>query len=100
MPTRNVNLTDHYDQFVETQVDTGRYQNASEVMRAGLRLLEDRIQEDEEKLIVLRRLAAEAFDELNRGEAIVIEGEDALADFIRRIGRRATERVDRGSLDE
>jgi antitoxin ParD1/3/4 len=100
MPTRNVNLTDHYDQFVESQVGTGRYQNASEVMRAGLRLLEDRIQEDEEKLTVLRRLAAEAFDELDRGEAISIEGEDALVDFIRRIGRRATERVDRSSLDK
>ena len=37
MPTRNVNLTDHYDQFVEGQVSAGRYQNASEVMRAGLR---------------------------------------------------------------
>ena len=33
MPTRNVNLTDHYDQFVESQVSAGRYQNASEVMR-------------------------------------------------------------------
>jgi antitoxin ParD1/3/4 len=100
MPTRNVNLTDHYDQFVESQVSAGRYQNASEVMRAGLRLLEDRIQEDEEKLAVLRKLAAEAFDELDRGEAIVIEGEDALADFIRRIGKRAAEHVERGAGDE
>jgi hypothetical protein len=41
-------------------------------------------------------LADEAFDELDRGEAIVIEGEDALADFIGRIGRRAAQRVERG----
>ena len=87
MPTRNVNLTEHYDDFVESQVSAGRFQNASEVMRASLRLLEHRIREDEEKLVVLRRLAAEAFDELDRGEAIVIEGEDALTDFIRRIGK-------------
>jgi antitoxin ParD1/3/4 len=94
MPTRNVNLTNHYDQFVEDQVSSGRYQNASEVMRAGLRLLEHRTREDEEKLTVLRGLAAEAFDELDRGEAIVIEGEGALADFIGRIGKRAAQRVE------
>ncbi len=50
-------------------------------------------QKDEEKLTILRGLAAEAFDELDRGEAIVIAGEDALAAFIGRIGRRAARRV-------
>jgi hypothetical protein len=50
-----------------------------------------------EKLAALRGLAAEAFDELDRGEAIVIEGEDALADFISEIGKRAAERVERDS---
>jgi len=95
MPTRNVNLTDHYDQFVENEVNSGRYQNASEVMRAGLRLLEQRTREDEEKLTVLRELAAEGFDELDRGEAIVLEGEEALADFIGKIGQRAARRVER-----
>ncbi|HZW31459.1 MAG TPA: type II toxin-antitoxin system ParD family antitoxin [Isosphaeraceae bacterium] len=100
MPTRNVNLTDHYDEFVESEVNSGRYQNASEVMRAGLRLLEQRTREDEEKLAVLRELAAEGFDELDRGEAIVLEGEEALADFIGKIGRRAAQRVERGSEGE
>jgi antitoxin ParD1/3/4 len=100
MPTRNVNLTDHYDQFVENQVSSGRYKNASEVMRAGLRLLEQRTREDEEKLTALRELAAEGFDALDRGEAIVIEGEEALADFIGRIGQRAAQRVEHGSGGE
>ena len=40
MPTRNVNLTDELDRFVAKKVKTGRYQNASEVVRAGLRTLE------------------------------------------------------------
>jgi antitoxin ParD1/3/4 len=100
MPTRNVNLTDHYDQFVESEVSSGRYQNASEVMRAGLRLLEQRTREDEEKLTVLRALAAEGFDELDRGAAIVIDGESALADFIGKIGRRAAQRVKQGPRGE
>ena len=37
MPTRNVNLTDELDRFVAKKVKTGRYENASEVVRAGLR---------------------------------------------------------------
>lgn len=54
MPTRNINLTDHLDSFVEEKVTSGRYQNASEVVREGLRLLEDREKEDQLKLESLR----------------------------------------------
>jgi antitoxin ParD1/3/4 len=65
MPTRNISLTDRLDRFVETSVSTGRYQNASEVVREGLRLLEYRHQEDMLKLRHLRKA--------------IQEGEDALA---------------------
>lgn len=40
MPTRNVNLTEELDRFVLGKVETGRYENASEVVRAALRALE------------------------------------------------------------
>jgi len=40
VPTRNVNLTDELDRFVLKKVKSGRYENASEVVRAGLRTLE------------------------------------------------------------
>jgi antitoxin ParD1/3/4 len=39
MPTRNVNLTDGLDSFVAYQLESGRYENASEVVRDGLRML-------------------------------------------------------------
>jgi putative addiction module CopG family antidote len=42
MSTRNINLTDHLDRFVERQVTSGRYGNASEIVRDALRLLEER----------------------------------------------------------
>ena len=42
MPTRNVNLTDELDHFVLQKVESGRYENASEVVRAALRTLERR----------------------------------------------------------
>ena len=54
MPTRNVNLTDELDHFVLAKVESGRYENASEVVRAALRTLEREEQEYEAKLAALR----------------------------------------------
>jgi len=50
MPTRNVNLTEHFDRFIEAGVESGRFSNASEVVREGLRLLEQREKEDRAKI--------------------------------------------------
>jgi len=54
MPTRNVNLTLELDRFVSTRVKSGRYENASEVVRAALRTLEREEQEQRAKLKALR----------------------------------------------
>ena len=54
MPTRNVNLTEELDRFVLKKIKTGRYENASEVVRAALRTLEREEQEYEAKLAALR----------------------------------------------
>ncbi len=54
MPTRNVNLTEELDHFVLKKVKSGRYENASEVVRAALRTLERDEQEYEAKLAGLR----------------------------------------------
>lgn len=54
MPTRNVNLTAELDRFVATKVKSGRYESASEVVRAGLRTLEREEQQYEAKLAALR----------------------------------------------
>src|SRR5450432_742032 len=54
MPTRNVNLTDELERFVVSKVESGRYENASEVVRAALRKLERDEQEYEAKLAALR----------------------------------------------
>lgn len=37
----NISLTKHFEAFVQQQVESGRYNNSSEVIRAALRLLED-----------------------------------------------------------
>ncbi len=54
MPTRNVNLTEELDKFVAAKIESGRYENASEVVRAGLRTLERDEQVYEMKLEALR----------------------------------------------
>lgn len=89
MPTRNINLTEHYDRFVEEQVDAGRYKNASEVLRAGLRLLEQQTQTEDEKLTLLKRLAADGFRSLDQGQGLNVASENGLRSAIAKIGRRA-----------
>jgi antitoxin ParD1/3/4 len=54
MPTRNVNLTLELDRFVLSRVESGRYENASEVVRAALRTMERQEQIYEQKLAALR----------------------------------------------
>lgn len=51
----SVSLGDHFDGFIAHQIENGRFGSASEVVRAGLRLLED----NESKLGALRRMLAE-----------------------------------------
>lgn len=54
MPTRNVELTDYQVDLIERLVSSGRYRNASEVLREGLRLVENRESESKARLEALR----------------------------------------------
>ena len=51
----SVTLGEHFDQFINQQLNTGRYGSASEVVRAGLRVLEDQ----ETKILNLRNMLIE-----------------------------------------
>jgi len=57
MPT-SVALSPHFETFIRQQVDSGRFNNVSEVVRAGLRLLEEREAEQAAKLQALREAIA------------------------------------------
>ncbi|PTQ65050.1 type II toxin-antitoxin system ParD family antitoxin [Celeribacter persicus] len=81
MVTRNVVLTDTQDQLVQALVASGRYQNVSEAMRAGLRLLE---QEEAQRAVIQRGLF-EGLAQAKAGEFAEGSGEDA----IRRAFRQA-----------
>lgn len=58
MKNTSISLGNHFDQFVSSQVSTGRYKNVSEVIRAGLRLLED----EESKILALKAAIQEGID--------------------------------------
>ena len=58
MKNTSISLGNYFDQFVSSQVSAGRYKNVSEVIRAGLRLLED----EESKVITLRNAIKEGID--------------------------------------
>ena len=83
MPTRNINLTPKMDRFVAARIKKGRYANASEVLRAGLRALEKEELEDRAKLDALRAALIE-------GEQSGIAQGDVFAEVRERIRRRAT----------
>ncbi len=83
MPTRNVNLTDHFDKFITRVVAAGDYGNASEVVREGLRLVEQRRKEEREKLRWLREAAAVGLRELENGQGITVRSREELRSLIR-----------------
>src|SRR5208283_361764 len=90
MPTRNINLTEHLDRFVETGAMTGRYGNASEVVREGLRLLEQREQEEQAKLEWLGKAAQEGFDQIDRGEGVKLRSMEELDKHIDQLREEAS----------
>jgi len=90
MPTRNVNLTDHFDRFIQARINSGRFSNASEVVREGLRLLEQREKEDKAKLEWLRAAIKEGIDSIERGEGIEFESMHHLAAYIHQIGEEVS----------
>ena len=66
--TRNIALTPHLDRLVRTKVESGRYQSASEVVRDGLRLLEERDQD--RKATRLSREIEAGWRASERGEVV------------------------------
>jgi antitoxin ParD1/3/4 len=58
MKNTSVSLGSYFDNFIQSRISLGRYKNASEVVRAGLRLLE----EEENKMIALRDAIIEGIE--------------------------------------
>lgn len=88
----HVNLTPTLDEYVLSKVKSGRYNNASEVVREALRRMQD---EEAQSLITktmsseeieeIRQQVRQGIEELDRGEGTTYEGEEGLGEFFREI---------------
>ena len=83
MPTRNVNLTDHFDRFIDEGVTSGRFSNASEMVREALRLLEQRDAEDRARIEWLRGEVQKGIDAVERGDVVSFDSSDEMRAFLR-----------------
>ncbi len=92
MPTRNVHLTEHFDKFIDAGIESGRFSNASEIVREGLRLLEQREEEDRAKIQWLRRAAKEGFDAIDRGESTALRSPSEVKAFLRQLALKSSPR--------
>ena len=71
----SIKLTPHFDRLVREKVSTGRYEAASDVVREGLRLLEDRDKDLEE----VRQHIELGWRQAQRGE--LVSGDDVFAEI-------------------
>ena len=93
VPTRNVVITDHQQELIDSLVGAGRYQNASEVLRDGLRLVEQREAEDAAKLAALREASDKGWADIAAGRYIELPT-DGVSDYVHQLGLEAKRRVD------
>jgi len=73
----NISLTPELERLVSEKVQTGRYATASEVIREGLRLLEEQDQLKQRRLAEVRQKIDRGLEQLDRGQGV--PGEEARA---------------------
>lgn len=89
MATRNVVLTERQEKLINTLVDSGKYQNASEVLREGLRLVEQREAQDAAKLTALKEAAKLGMASVANGEAPTFDDAASLRRHLRDVAAKA-----------
>ena len=81
----NVSLTPQLERFVREKVDSGRYLSASEVVREGLRLLEERDCVYQARLADLQKEITIGVEEADRGE--LFDGEEVTQELYEELKR-------------
>ena len=89
MPTLNIVLTNHQANVVEQLVSSGRYQNASEVLRKGLRLIEQREAEDASRLVALRSAVKVGINDFDQGQFMTFDTPEDLGAHLNSVASKA-----------
>jgi antitoxin ParD1/3/4 len=88
MSTRHVVLSEHQEELIELLVRSGRYRDASDVLREGLRLVEEREADETVRLNALRDAAAAGFASVDRGEFKQFDSIDDLQAYLRDVSEK------------
>lgn len=84
--TVNISITPELDAFLQSRVQSGRYQTTSEVVREALRLLERHEHERDETFLQLKAKLQRGADEADRGE--LVDGDQVFDDLREMIDER------------
>ena len=95
MATRNVVLTERQEDLIDALVKSGRYQNASEVLREGLRLIERREAEDAAKLEALREAVRVGEADIAAGRYLEFENFGELKAHLKKVRARTVRKTSR-----
>ncbi len=99
MPTRNVVLTEYQAKLLERLVSSGRYQNASEVLREGLRLVEDQEAQAKARLKALRDAARVGISDAEAGRYRTFDSRAELKRHLGTLRDRVLSRKGRSESD-
>jgi len=88
MPTRNIVVTEQQQQLIQSLVESGRFQNASEVLRDGLRLVQERETMQAAKLEALRQACQVGWSDIDAGRYVDVDDSE-LDEFMASLAQRA-----------
>ena len=89
MPTLKVDLTEHQEEMIGSLVASGRYRDAGEVLRAGIRLLERQASEDEARLQALREAADVGIADIEEGRFRTFDSKESLRVHLSQLAENA-----------
>lgn len=93
MAKLEINVSDSDAEFIRSQVEATRFESASELLHVALSIFREDDRDDAAKLERLRRLAKVGFDQLDRGEYIVVPPEDVGTFAQKRLAAMLAERA-------
>ncbi|CAO3415843.1 ribbon-helix-helix domain-containing protein [Azospirillum doebereinerae] len=93
MSGRNFSLTDRLSVFIDRQVEDGRHQNGSEVVREALRRYQDDLDAERASLAAIEAVAERGIAAIERGDFRPVSGASDRRSLLDDLNRRAAERA-------
>jgi antitoxin ParD1/3/4 len=93
MSGRNFSLTERLSEFIDRQIEDGRHQDASEVVREALRRYQDDLEAERASLAAIASIAERGMAAIERGEYRLVSGDDGRRSLLDDLNHRASERA-------